>query len=128
MRVDKVKKKDMEGDLICSLAIDAVTVGYVANRLASGYVEVSKAHLMEPVSRLPRLMVLDKDTDGDEIQRQMRKIQEKCDNASNALQLLVEPESRKFQHDLEMKKNAVREEFAPIVLNDTPVKDVKMYF
>ena len=128
MRIDGVRMKDMEGDLIYSLARDAVTVGYVANRLASGYVEVSKAHLMEPVSRLPRLMVLDKDTDGDEIQRQMRKIQEECDNANHALQMLVEPESRQFERDLEMKRDAVREEFAPIVVSDTPVKDVQKWY
>ena len=127
MREDGVKMKDMEGDLIYSLARDAVTVGYVANRLATGYVEVSKDHLMDPVSRLPRLMVLDKDSDEAEIQRLMREIQEECKQANNALRTRVEPERRKFERELQMKRDAVREEFAPIFVIDSPTKVVKKW-
>ena len=118
-RVEGLTMGDVAKDLIYSTAREAVTIGYVVNRLATGYVEVSKAHLMGPVGRLPKLMVLDKDKDKAEICMQKRAIMTECENAGKAIEKMVKKEKKAFGEAIEKRMEFDCFLFA---LNKNPLK------
>jgi len=97
-------------------AREAVTVGYVVQRLATGYVEFSEDHLMGPIAKLPSLMVLDKEEDKGDIQKHKTSIMKECKEAQTELKLIQRNEERDFKMALKARMITVQEEFS--VLTD----------
>merc|ERR1712037_70072 len=95
-------------------AREAVTVGYVVQRLATGYVEFSEEHLMGPIAKLPKLMVLDKEEDKHKIQKEKSIIMKGCEDAQSALKLIQRQEKREFDRALEARMITVKEEFSSL--------------
>merc|ERR1719458_591632 len=104
-------------------AREAVTVGYVVQRLATGYVEFSDKHLMGPIAKLPELMVLDKEEDKSKIQEYKTTIMKGCKEAISELKLIQMREKREFDMALKARMITVKEEFSD--LTDTIPTAVK---
>ena len=91
-------------------AREAVTVGYVVQRLATGYVEFSEEHLMGPIAKLPSLMVLDKE----EANRHKDTIMRGCKDAQAHLKLMQMNEKREFDRALKARMITIKEEFSAV--------------
>ena len=104
-------------DLIYSSAREATCVGYVVNKLASQYFEVSHRYLMPPMGRLSKLMVLDKDQDRAKILRLKGQIMAECEEAQAEIMKMVESEKTKFTASIQNRMATIESEFGSIVNN-----------
>ena len=101
-----------EVNKIRAFAMDAATVWYVVQRLATGYVEFSEKHLMGPIALLPAMLVLDKEEDKHKIQEHKISIMKGCKEAHSALKLIQMNEKREFDRDLKARMITVEEDFS----------------
>merc|ERR550532_299479 len=70
-------------------ARESVTIGYVVHRIASGYFDFSREHLLTPVSQIPKLMVLNAEDDMAEIQKNKAEVINACNYAQLQLKLKI---------------------------------------
>merc|ERR1712037_1025008 len=85
-------------------ARESVTIGYVVHRIASGYFEFSRDHLMAPVSQIPRLMVLNAEDDKAEVMKG-------CKDATRELKLKIMSEKDEYDSALKARMKRIKEEF-----------------
>ena len=97
---------------IYKCASESVTISYVVNKLATGYVEISENHLMGPVSMLPGLMALDREADKGKIEGKKNEILVQCKNASSGISFLIKTEQRDFQRNLDTRMKKIEGEFS----------------
>lgn len=118
---------DITKNQIYAYARESVTIGYVVHRLASGYVEFSRDHLMKPVAQLPALMVLDKEKDRGKIQEKQRAIMTGCTKAQSELNCMLASEKREFERAMNARMKVINEEFATVtrVLPKAVVEEIK---
>ena len=110
--MDKITKNQ-----VYVYARESVTIAYVVNRLASGYVDFSKNHLMGPVAKLPSLMTLDKESDRHQIREQKAAIMKGCNDAQNALEQMVVSEKKEFDRALEARLAYIKQEIGAVTSN-----------
>jgi len=113
-------------DLIYSSARDVVGVGYVVNRLATQYFQVSEQYLMPPMGRLSQLMVLDKDMDKVKIMRLKEEIMAECEEAQSAITDLVSDEKKKFNASIQQRMKNIESELMVIVNNPSVSQEERM--
>ena len=89
----------------------SMTIGYVVHRIASGYFDFSKKHLMAPVSQIPKLMVLNAEDDKAEIQKLKADVMKACDDASYELELKIMSEKDEYDSALKARMKRIKEEF-----------------
>ena len=116
---------NLSKDLIYTSARDATSVGFVVNKLASQYFEVSQQYLMGPMGRLSQLMVLDKDQDRAKIAQLKGTIMKECEEAQGAIMRMVEKEKRNFTASIQKRMNVIESEFEGIVNNPAVTQDVR---
>jgi len=92
-------------------ARESVTIGYVVHRIASGYFEFSRDHLMAPVSQIPRLMVLNAEDDKAEIQERKAEVMKGCKDATRELKLKIMSEKDEYDSALKARMKRIKEEF-----------------
>merc|ERR1712037_136509 len=92
-------------------ARESVTIGYVVHRIASGYFEFSKKHLLTPASQIPKLMVLNAEDGMAKIQEMKDEVMNACDDAQLQLKLKIKSEKRKFDSAVEARMKRIKEEF-----------------
>ena len=92
-------------------ARESVTIGYVVHRIASGYFEFSRDHLMAPVSQIPRLMVLNAEDDKAEIQERKAEVMKGCKDATRELKLKIMSEKDEYDSAMKARMKRIKEEF-----------------
>ena len=92
-------------------ARESVTIGFVVHRLASGYFEFSREHLMTPVSQIPKLMVLNAEDDKAEIQKLKADVMKGCKDATRELELKIASEKDEYDSALKARMKRIKEEF-----------------
>ena len=92
-------------------ARESVTIGYVVHRIASGYFEFSRDHLMAPVSQIPKLMVLNAEDDKAEIQKLKADVMKGCKDATRELELKIASEKDEYDSALKARMKRIKEEF-----------------
>ena len=92
-------------------ARESVTIGYVVHRIASGYFDFSREHLMAPVSQIPKLMVLNAEDDKAEIQKLKADVMKGCQDANRELQLKNMSERDEYDSALIARMKRIKEEF-----------------
>jgi len=112
--LDKIMK-----DLIYSTARQAVSYGYVVNRMSSGYHDISEKYLMEPVATLGKMMTLDKDEDRTLICQLQNDLNDKSMLAQNAIKRYQKEEYDNFKEYMENKMRSIETAFEDITVGMT---------
>merc|ERR1719458_334072 len=92
-------------------ARESVTIGYVVHRIASGYFDFSREHLMAPVSQIPKLMVLNAEDDMAKIQELKADVMKGCKDATRELELKIASEKDEYDSALKARMKRIKEEF-----------------
>lgn len=124
---DKLKKEDtpLEGwllDVIYKNVRNALAYGYVVNRMAEGYHNISTNFLMEPVSSLGKLMV---ETDKQRIKSMKFRLNESSMEAQTALIGFKEEERIRFKETIDKRMIEVSESYKAVtnmIDSDTKAK------
>ena len=124
---NRISMGEITKNQIYTYARESVTIGYVVQRLAKGYVEVSRNHLMDPIARLPSMLALDAETDRSKIMSQKNYILKKCTAAQQAIKYMIDDEKKDFKRDLDSRMNVISQEFGKLTTSLSPAQkqDIK---
>jgi predicted metal-dependent hydrolase len=120
----KVGMGEVTKDLIYSYARESVTIGYVVQKLAKSYVNISRDHLLGPIAGLPSMLALDgKDReDRTKIQKQKDHILKQCIAAQQAIKYMIDDEKKDFKRDLDSRMNVISQEFGKLTSSLSPAQ------
>jgi len=119
---NRISMGEITKNQIYTYARESVTIGYVVQRLAKGYVEVSRNHLMDPIARLPSMLALDAETDKSKINSQKNYILKKCTAAQQAIKYMIDDEKKDFKRDLDSRMNVISQEFGKLTSSLSPAQ------
>ena len=119
---NRISMGEITKNQIYTYARESVTIGYVVQRLANGYVEVSRNHLMDPIARLPSMLALDAETDRSKIMSQKNYILKKCTAAQQAIKYMIDDEKKDFKRDLDSRMNVISQEFGKLTSSLSPAQ------
>ncbi|KAK2864858.1 hypothetical protein Q7C36_004012 [Tachysurus vachellii] len=85
-------------DLLYNQAFQATNIANLVNMISTTYTEVSTKHIMDRVSTLGKLMVMDKEkAEGKEFQFEVDQLRNSCDGAQKAILVLVLKNKKEFE-------------------------------
>lgn len=101
-------------EIVYQSAFQAVKVGHVVNHLATSYSSISKDHLMPLVLQLFKLIILDKESDKDEIRRKKMSLEEDAKKANQAIVDIIKKSHDKYMKSYEEKMQVIDKEMKAI--------------
>ncbi|XP_027014712.2 uncharacterized protein LOC113650516 [Tachysurus fulvidraco] len=100
-------------DMLYNQAFQATNIANLVNMISTTYTEVSTKHLMDRVSSLGKLMVMDKEKP--EFQFEVDQLRNACDGAQKAILVLVLKNKREFEAKSFARQNKIDKELLAIL-------------
>ncbi|XP_076866672.1 uncharacterized protein LOC143517760 [Brachyhypopomus gauderio] len=105
-------------DLLYSQAFQATNIANLVNMIAATYTEVSEKHLMDRISSLGKLMVMDKEKP--EFIQERLQLQNNCDAAQKAILQLVQNNKAEFERKTHSRVEKIDKELLAILPSAAP--------
>ncbi|XP_047665676.1 uncharacterized protein LOC125140450 [Tachysurus fulvidraco] len=100
-------------DMLYNQAFQATNIANLVNMISTTYTEVSTKHIMDRVSSLGKLMVMDKEKP--EFQFEVDQLRNACDGAQKAILVLVLKNKREFEANTFARQNKIDKELLAIL-------------
>ncbi|KAK2864863.1 hypothetical protein Q7C36_004017 [Tachysurus vachellii] len=100
-------------DLLYNQAFQATNIANLVNMISTTYTEVSTKHIMDRVSSLGKLMVMDKEKP--EFQFEVDQLRNACDGAQKAILVLVLKNKKEFEVKSLARQNKIDKELLAIL-------------
>ncbi|XP_027014763.1 uncharacterized protein LOC113650551 [Tachysurus fulvidraco] len=100
-------------DMLYNQAFQATNIANLVNMISTTYTEVSTKHIMDRVSSLGKLMVMDKEKP--EFQFEVDQLRNACDGAQKAILVLVLKNKREFEEKSLARQNMIDKELLAIL-------------
>ncbi|XP_027014804.2 uncharacterized protein LOC113650581 [Tachysurus fulvidraco] len=100
-------------DMLYNQAFQATNIANLVNMISTTYTEVSTKHIMDRVSTLGKLMVMDKEKP--EFQFEVDQLRNACDGAQKAILVLVLKNKREFEEKSIARQNKIDKELLAIL-------------
>ncbi|XP_060720770.1 uncharacterized protein LOC132842116 [Tachysurus vachellii] len=110
-------------DLLYNQAFQATNIANLVNMISTTYTEVSTKYLMDRVSSLRKLMVMDKEKA--EFQSEVQHLRNSCDEAQKAIFYFVLKNKKEFEEKCLARQNKIDKELLAILSAAEEIKSIQ---
>ena len=107
-------------DTIYEQALQSDKISYVVHMISETYVEVSNKYLMDRITALGQLVALDPVKDASEIEKQRNALLSGCDQAKQAIGMLVQDRQRDYNQQVQGRVGKIEQELQAVLPPRSP--------